>query len=315
MSLDTMLDKDLQEMLAIKEALGFSRCTYEPYLRQFIQFCRENYPDSPCITREIITKWIRIRPNESVNTQIRRISAIRSFTKYQASVGKDTFIPSSEYSNPQRKYIPYIFTDYEIATLFNSFDNIQPFYESPGREFTVPVLFRMMYCCGMRPSEPLKLKCADVSLDTGEIYIRQSKRRKDRHIYMSEDLLALCRKYDSLMGKREHFFQSPDGREYTTHWMTKQFRICWRNSGLDHGQAKPRPYALRHNFATRTMMKWLDGGRDIAGLLPYLSAYMGHSEYTYTLYYIHLLPERLVKTAGIHWEDFSGIYPDVEDGL
>lgn len=168
----------------------------------------------------------------------------------------------------------------------------------------------MMYCCGMRPSEPLKLKHKDVSLDTGEIYIRQSKRSKDRHIYMSEDLLVLCRKYDAYMGNREYFFQRPEGGPYSTHWMTNQFRICWRNSTLDCGIAKPRPYDLRHNFATRTMTKWLEEKKDIMAMLPYLSAYMGHSEFTYTFYYVHLLPERIIHNSGIRWEDFSDIYPE-----
>lgn len=43
-------------------------------------------------------------------------------------------------------------------------------------------------------------------------------------------------------------------------------------------------------------------------LLPYLSAYMGHAELTSTLYYIHLLPEKLRKANGIDWQKFSLIY-------
>jgi integrase len=58
-------------------------------------------------------------------------------------------------------------------------------------------------------------------------------------------------------------------------------------------------------------MGWISEGKDIIGMAPYLSAYMGHTEFTMTLYYIHLLPERLVNCAGIDWERFSRIYPEV----
>ena len=52
-------------------------------------------------------------------------------------------------------------------------------------------------------------------------------------------------------------------------------------------------------------------------LLPYLSAYMGHSELTSTLYYAHLLPEKFRRAKGIDWDLLSRVYgkgvPDDED--
>ena len=43
-------------------------------------------------------------------------------------------------------------------------------------------------------------------------------------------------------------------------------------------------------------------------LLPYLSAYMGHSELTSTLYYVHLLPENLRRSKGVDWVLLSRVY-------
>jgi hypothetical protein len=59
-------------------------------------------------------------------------------------------------------------------------------------------------------------------------------------------------------------------------------------------------------------MRWTDEGSDAMTQLPYLSAYMGHSQFQYTLYYVHLLPERLRSSAGIDWSQFSTIYGEVE---
>jgi len=158
----------------------------------------------------------------------------------------------------------------------------------------------------MRPSEPLHLLCKNVNLDTGDIYIRESKRHKDRHIIMSVDMLTLCNQYNELAGERTWFFEYKS-KPYGTNWMTSQFHHCFKLSGLvKHGN--PRPYDLRHAFATRNLMKWIDNGNDVMSLLPYLSTYMGHSEITSTLYYIHLLPERMRNSTGIDWKQFSCIY-------
>jgi hypothetical protein len=59
------------------------------------------------------------------------------------------------------------------------------------------------------------------------------------------------------------------------------------------------------------MMHWLSENKDISALSPYLSAFMGHTEFSATLYYVHLLPEHLLKSSGIDWARFSNVYPEV----
>ena len=61
------------------------------------------------------------------------------------------------------------------------------------------------------------------------------------------------------------------------------------------------------------MMRWVNESKDVAALTPYLSAYMGHAEFSATLYYIHLLPERLLKSPGIDWKKLATVYPEVQN--
>ena len=75
----------------------------------------------------------------------------------------------------------------------------------------------------------------------------------------------------------------------------------------------PRPYDLRHAFATRNLMRWTDEGLDIMVMLPYLSAYMGHSHFQDTLYYVHLIPEKLRNSNEIDWASLESIYGEVPD--
>ena len=133
---------------------------------------------------------------------------------------------------------------------------------------------------------------------------------------MSEDMLDLCRRYDMIAGKREWFFQKWDGRPYERSWYNHVWRrliakaeIQWRGT--------PRPYDLRHAFASRNIIRWINAGKNVMELMPYLSAYMGHSELVSTFYYIHLLPENLRKSKAIDWELLSRVYgkgvPEDED--
>lgn len=73
-----------------------------------------------------------------------------------------------------------------------------------------------------------------------------------------------------------------------------------------------RIYDLRHRFASAALGRWLDNGESLFNRLPYLRAYMGHKELSATVYYIHLLPENLVKSAGIDWDSLRRMIPEVE---
>jgi len=39
---------------------------------------------------------------------------------------------------------------------------------------------------------------------------------------------------------------------------------------------------------------------------------MGHKELAATAYYIHLLPENLVRSSGIDWDSMNRLVPEVE---
>lgn len=211
MNFREILDKDYSGMLNLKESLGYSRITYQSHMRKFISYCSENYPEANTITKTMFENWLQQQHFKTNATHNEAISRIREFSRFQAAIGKVTFIPDERYSVKSVQYIPYILSDEEMKRLFHAFDTLIPNFQAPNREIIVPVLFRIMYCCGMRPGEPLGLLCEDVDLQSGDMYIRASKRKKDRHIIMSEEMTTLCRKYDSIAGNRRFFFERWDG--------------------------------------------------------------------------------------------------------
>ena len=73
------------------------------------------------------------------------------------------------------------------------------------------------------------------------------------------------------------------------------FARIWDQAGLTRpvNGRQPVPYALRHHFAYACIERWRIQGMDITAMLPYLSAYMGHSSFAGTYYYIHTSPDFL----------------------
>ena len=178
-------------------------------------------------------------------------------------------------------------------------------------------LFRLIYACGLRPNEGRELNRANVNLDTGEILVTKTKRKKERLVVMSDDMLALCRKYDERHGSSGNstfFFPCADGGTYSAQKIDRIFKRCWAmaNPSVSPNELPcVRVYDLRHRFASAVLNLWLDEGRDLYAMLPYLRAYMGHRHLSETAYYIHILPENLLKSAGIDWAALESLVPEV----
>ena len=128
----------------------------------------------------------------------------------------------------------------------------------------------------------------------------------------SEDMRNLCSIFDSLQDRNRYYFFEFNGKPILTSWIWNNLRKTIRDNGLEN-LYNFRPYDFRHLFASRTIMKWIDNKQDVMKLLPYLSVYMGHSDIKYTMYYVHLLPERLKKTSGIDWTIFNQIYRGIDN--
>ena len=308
MTLDKKLNDAFEKMMKYRQSIGYATATYRSSVPPFINFCVKNHPLSARITQEMVDEWLAYYPY-TVNSKAAFISLLREYTKYLNFLGYDDYIPDDNYVVKRIAFNPYLFTDDELFRLFKTIDSY--IGKTCGKryqpEVVLPVYSRLLYCCGLHPQEPPAIRTEDVDLVTGDVYIRQSKRHKDRHIIMSDDMRALCQKYDYVAGKRQWFFQKWDGTPYETSWYNQVWRNLISKSGISW-KGTPRPYDLRHAFASRNIIRWINSGKDVMELLPYLSAYMGHSELTSTLYYIHLLPESLRKSKAVDWDLLSQVY-------
>lgn len=297
----------IEAMLEWRTALGYSRRSLAYPMLSFDRFCLARQLGEPILTRELATAWCQV--GTRVEWPAYKGHAIRELGKYLRLVGVEAFVlPAAWISDPVRR-LPHIFTDDELTGFFRAADSVSPSRTSPFREYTIPVVFRLMLGCGLRPQEARLLRRRDVDLDGAIVTIVRSKRNMDRRVPVDAGMADLLARFDELAELRrpgrEFFFEDHPGQPYPGCWLTAHYHRCRARAG-DVGPGST-PYTLRHNYATRTLTRWIEEGRDLNVWLPYLSAYMGHDTYSSTAYYIHLLPERLAATG---LTSAAGIIPE-----
>lgn len=309
------LEKQIEDMLLYKESLGYSRRTYSYFLNDLARYIDKKVNVSETLSISDILPWCIQRDTEKAEGFRRRITAAREFTKYLYAIGKCDTILSMDLVPSTHRYTPYLFTDEELRTLFLTCDKQKSNSKNPLYGDIISVIFRLIYFCGLRPNEGRELYRKDIDTNRCTLFIRKNKSHKERLIPMAEDLSNLCKKYiskrDILFPDSELMFPSITGEAYSSKWLTQQFLKIWAQAFPENKDAKVRIYDLRHRFATTVLQEWIDNSEDLYTVLPYLSSYMGHSDYKHTAYYIHLLPERLLKSSAINLEYFQTLIPEV----
>lgn len=165
----TRPDCDAQKIfLTVRAPYRAFRCSSA--LLPFIRFCGGTFPDRYCLTKEMVDGWLAQHPYKSINSQGVFISCLRQYTRFIRFLGKEAFVPDEDYTVRHECFVPFVFTDGELSAFFQSVDSVRPIPTKWKKDLILPVLFRMIYCCGMRPGEPLRLEIKDVDLLTGSIY-------------------------------------------------------------------------------------------------------------------------------------------------
>lgn len=169
--------------------------------------------------------------------------------------------------------IPQILSAEEAARLLAMAGNLH-----------VRVLLSIGYGAGLRVSEVVRLKVKHIDSSLGIIRVEQGKGRKDRHVMLSPEMLALLRewwqvrtsKYDQGVpgGERWLFPGRRKGLHLTPRQVSRLFQETVEAAGL---KKKVTLHALRHSFATHLF----DRGTDIRTI----QALLGHEKLETTARY------------------------------
>lgn len=306
----------IKGLIEQKHAIGYSYRTDTYMLRWFDRFCTEHYPQATELTKEIALHWAERRNGEHIGSLRSRIKPVRQLAKYMNSIGIEAyFIPQVIPGKPP-SYVPHIFTESELQAFFAEADKCTYDKRSPARHLVFPVVFRVIYCCGLRSSEARLLKVEDVDLESGALSIWNSK-GKNRTVMMSYDILQLCRtfhkKVDTIFPDRIWFFPNHRGIHYGHCAFIYMFRRFWEQTGITGICGNPpRVHDLRHKFAVKRLNLWVEEGKDLNAFLPYLSMYLGHATLSEADYYLHLVHDFYPVITERTSQRFAHLIPEVE---
>lgn len=144
------------------------------------------------------------------------------------------------------------------------------------------LLLRLAYGCGLRLSELLHLRVADIDGSRLLLWVRHGKGAKDRCVPLSRGLLQELRQHWHRHRPKEWLFANPQGKPLGPWSLQRRFGRFRTKAGL----TKPATmHTLRHSYATHL----LEAGTSILTLQRLL----GHSQISSTMRYLHLRSEVL----------------------
>lgn len=140
-------------------------------------------------------------------------------------------------------------------------------------------LLCLLYATGLRCSELLALRFADIDSARMVITVRNGKGNKDRQVFIKQDLLDLLRKYYIQYKPEIYLFE---GRKPGKPYSETSLGVVVKNSAKKAGINKViSPHTFRHCFATHLIEAGVN--------LKVVQDLMGHSCIKTTLTYLKLV--------------------------
>jgi len=288
----------LHQFVEEKRALGYRYHAQAQWLVAFDRFLLERGITSPDLPKEVVGAWACRRPHESISTQQNRIRLVQQLGLFLTRRGFSPYLPGGHLVPRGRSpFVPHIFTQEQVSRFLAAADRMQPSLHSPRREVMLPLLFRLLYGCGLRSSEARRLRIRDVDLARRLLVIREGKFRKDRLVPIAPSLAARLQSYLTTHAcSREAddlLFPAPDGGPLAPQTIHDAFRQLLWACRISHGGRGrgPRLHDFRHTFAVHRLMRWYREGMDLGAALPILATYLGHLSLCGTQRYLRLTAE------------------------
>jgi site-specific recombinase XerD len=173
---------------------------------------------------------------------------------------------------PKKKFtLPKTISKEEVESIINTISNLKH-----------KTMVCVIYANGLRISELLNLKIADINGKSMQISIIQSKGKKDRMSAVNTEVLTLLRKYYTQYRPKTYLFEGTIGNKYSAESVRKIIHRATRKAKINKTVT---PHMLRHSYATHL----LESGVDIR----YIKELLGHSCIKTTEIYAHCANKKL----------------------
>lgn len=220
----------------------------------------------------------------------RAISSLKRFYQYLLRQNKISVDPTLQIATPKLpRSLPKSLSEQDVEQLLNAPDI------NTALGLRDRTMLEVLYASGLRVSELVGLRVAQVSQDMGVVRV-MGKGSKERLVPLGEEALDWLRKYLAdarpalLHGQvSKAMFVTARGEGMTRQMFWYLIKRHARHGGL----IKPiSPHTLRHAFATHL----LNHGAD----LRVVQLLLGHADISTTQIYTHVARERLKQLHAVH---------------
>ena len=179
----SFLTGEIQDYLRLKQSLGRKYANESRTLHAFDEFLARQYSMDGEITAEMINQWSSTLNHVSPTVRRSRMLHVRNFCLYRRRSKLHTFVPDKltfPASSPPAH--PYLFSEQDMARLINATQYLPSSLNSPIRAQTMRLAFILLYTCGLRREELLRLRLEDFDASQTLLRIEASKFHKSRMI-------------------------------------------------------------------------------------------------------------------------------------
>lgn len=275
---------------------GLARNTLDSYRRDLRQFSgwleKRDGTDVLAADQALIQDYLahKFREKARASTAARLLSALKRFYRHALRQNTIKTDPTLRIDTPKLpRSLPKTLTEADVESLLAA-----PALDQPLglRDRT---MLEVLYASGLRVSELVTLKVAQVSRDMGVVRV-MGKGSKERLVPLGEEALSWVERYlkearPALLGGK-----SSDALFVTTRAAVMTRQAFWhllKRYSLLAGLRKPlSPHTLRHAFATHL----LNHGAD----LRVVQLLLGHADISTTQIYTHVAQERMKQLHAKH---------------
>ncbi len=267
---------------------------------------------SKTITRETFYKLTE-RKNMQEGNYARQYGVTKDFCKFLISSEYKNIYYEDKKFNIINNYKPVIYNDDEIKILFQTMDDYKEKYN--GKKYyqlyyTYSILFRLLYACGLRISEVIKININDINFEENTISIIDSKRHISRLVVFSNSMKKCLEDYIKLFNINEGLvFRNTRNNIIDSETLRLFYKKILKLSNLNENN---HIHDLRHCFCNKAFNQMLEKGYDENVVIVYLYKYMGHKSIHETEYYLHFTDYNKKKIIDTNDSFSKGLYEGVD---
>ena len=263
---------DFSDQLTLKR---YSQNTMVIYKEQIIRFFKYHQGIDPFkLTDENVKEYLLHllkKKNISLSYQKQVISAIKFY--FEKILGRDTKKYYFEIPRNKELKLPVVLSKNYVKKIISSTNNVKH-----------KAILSTIYSAGLRLSEVVNLKIADIDSERKLIYIRSAKGKKDRTSILSKELILMLRKYYKEYKPKVWLFEGLETGQYSKRSVQNIFKKSLQKSKISKTATV---HSLRHSFATHLLEKGDD--------LRYIQKILGHRSSKTTEIYTHVTSVGLNK--------------------